>query len=175
MPQPWRKANICPIPKPVKDPLKIQSHRPISLKSVMGNLLESTMKQHFNCFLEIKGLCKRNCKRVSEKGKKVINSTPVVATTAINQWRVSGETNEKNGIRPDRLQQSLRFSLEKSFTVENYGKGSAYEDHQMRKNLASEQTELSETQKGEEQMHDNPPRITTRIGNFPNTVSNLNR
>jgi hypothetical protein len=55
IPQMWREANICPLPK-VTPPSRASHFRPISLLSVVGKLLESLIQDRLNSFVEPRNL-----------------------------------------------------------------------------------------------------------------------
>jgi len=54
VPQEWRKADIRPIPKKGKDPSLISSHRPISLTSCLGKVMEKVIAKRLYYHLETK-------------------------------------------------------------------------------------------------------------------------
>lgn len=52
VPNSWKIAIVCPIPKPKKDPLTVHAYRPISLLSCVGKLMERIIKVRLEHFLE---------------------------------------------------------------------------------------------------------------------------
>ena len=52
LPTGWKKGTICAIPKPMKDPSLITSHRPITMLSCVGKLMERIVKRRIEFHLE---------------------------------------------------------------------------------------------------------------------------
>ncbi|KAG5888659.1 hypothetical protein JTB14_014852 [Gonioctena quinquepunctata] len=55
-PREWKFASIVMIPKPGKDPTKLDSYRPISLINVPGKIFELILKQRLSEYIEINNI-----------------------------------------------------------------------------------------------------------------------
>lgn len=51
VPQFWKTAIVCPIPKPGKNPKSVLGYRPISLLSCVGKVMERVIKVRLEHFL----------------------------------------------------------------------------------------------------------------------------
>lgn len=59
-PDPWKEANVKPIPKPGKDPTLPSSHRPISLLSGLGKIFEKCINSRLLEYLDGNSLLNPN-------------------------------------------------------------------------------------------------------------------
>ncbi|VDO13798.1 unnamed protein product, partial [Brugia timori] len=55
-PTPWKRGRVVFIPKPLKDPTKPDSYRPITLLSCLGKVLEVVLNQELTALLEAEHL-----------------------------------------------------------------------------------------------------------------------
>ena len=56
LPEQWKESTIIPLLKPDKDPQMPQSHRPISLTSTIGKVMETMAASRLVTFIEQKKL-----------------------------------------------------------------------------------------------------------------------
>ncbi|XP_026475710.1 uncharacterized protein LOC113380860 [Ctenocephalides felis] len=88
IPEDWKKIIIIPILKPNKDPLSIESYRPISLLSCLNKTFEAIVKNRLEWYLENKSLFNHN-----QFGFRRDQGTSDLLSTLSNDIHISNSNN----------------------------------------------------------------------------------